>query len=80
MFRTSACVSGPTRSEMSTVCAWANGLGRPAMSHPSLFRIVLIQKELGSGQQRMSHWFKSGRGEWQCVSVSAAGPTLGFAL
>ncbi|KAI0355759.1 hypothetical protein OH77DRAFT_1511553 [Trametes cingulata] len=82
MLRTLIPVCGPSRSESRVINGWARGVGQHAVTHPSLFYIALIQKDMtpGSTGQLLSHWFKDHMGIWKRVSAASIGPTHSFTL
>ena len=68
MVRTSVSISNTNRSELGTIHGWVNSNVFCPTPPRSLFRIGLIQMDFANGQQNLSHWFKGGDGEWECMS------------
>ncbi|KAI9060541.1 hypothetical protein FKP32DRAFT_1678860 [Trametes sanguinea] len=75
MLRTLVFIGGPTRTEFDVVTAWAVGVGRRSVPHPSLYHVALIQKDpagvVGRPSQQLSHWFKNETGMWSRLASRA---------
>ncbi|KAI0363072.1 hypothetical protein BV20DRAFT_1058363 [Pilatotrama ljubarskyi] len=85
MLRTLICICGPTRTELEIVTAWACGVGRHSVPHPSLYHIALIQRDPAqaagvASQQQLTHWFKNAAGAWERLNTTVVGPSKSFTL
>ncbi|KAI9057612.1 hypothetical protein FKP32DRAFT_1681295 [Trametes sanguinea] len=84
MLRTLIFIGGTTRTELDVVTAWAVGVGRRAVPHPSLYHIALIQKDpvgvAGRPSQQLSHWFKNETGVWARLNSAVVAPGESFTM
>ena len=79
--RTLVSVTSDGSTEHDVVLAWVHGTGRP-QRHPKLFYIALLQQvpHAMPQRQRLSHWFRDGRGRWERVASAMVAATDSFAL